>query len=165
MLWGPHATSRRPSRLQEGKLALFSEWGLHESLDHLPFLLLCRLTFKMFIFAYQCRAVSEGLCAFQSSTQLIISDSCKIANNHRSVLPSFSPPLLFFFFFECVCFFNRLQDTLQQILHTGLSATIIINARKLCEGLPVWSKLALAENERWMVGELRRKLQWKPSKI
>lgn len=153
MLQGPHATSRRPSRLQEGKPALFSEWGLHESPDHIPFLLLCRHIFKMFTFAYQCRAVLEGLCACLSSTQLIISDSCKIANNHQTCFTFLPSPLLFFL----LLFFNRLRDTLQQIFHTGLGATIIINARKLCEGLLVWSKLALAENERWMVGELRMK--------
>lgn len=62
-------------------------------------------------------------------------------------------PSIFFLDF----FFFWLRDILQQIFHTGIGATIIINARKLCEGLPVLSKLAFAENGKIMVGELRKK--------
>lgn len=58
-----------------------------------------------------------------------------------------------FFFF----FFYRLRDTLQQIFHAGVCATIIINARKLCEGLPVLSKLALAENGKINGGRVEKR--------
>lgn len=46
---------------------------------------------------------------------------------------------------------------MQQIFHTGVGATIIINARKLCEGLPVLSKLALAENGKINGGRIEKK--------
>jgi len=46
---------------------------------------------------------------------------------------------------------------LQQIFHTGDCATKIINARKLCEGLPVLSKLAFAENGKINGGRVENK--------
>lgn len=46
---------------------------------------------------------------------------------------------------------------MQQIFHTGVCATVIINARKLCEGLPVLSKLALAENRKINGGRVEKK--------
>lgn len=65
-------------------------------------------------------------------------------------------PSIFFSPFT-VFFFNRLRDTLQQIFHMGVCATKIINARKLCEGLPVLSKLALAENRKINGGRVQKK--------
>lgn len=46
---------------------------------------------------------------------------------------------------------------MQQIFHMGLCATAIINARKLCEGLAVLSKLALAENGKINGGRVEKK--------
>lgn len=66
------------------------------------------------------------------------------------MLSIFSFPSLYFFF-------NRLWDTLQQIFHTGVCATRIINVKKLCEGLAVLSKLALAENGKINGGRIEKK--------
>lgn len=71
-------------------------------------------------------------------------------NNHQKCFAFHFFPSLYFFF-------NRLRDTLQQIFHTGDCATKIINARKLCEGLPVLSKLAFAENGKINGGRVENK--------
>lgn len=87
------------------------------------------------------------LCALKSDSQLC-KNSDKIGNNYQKC---------FAFLFFPLFFFNRLWDTLQQIFHTGVCVTIIINARKLCEGLPVLSKLALAENGKMNGGRVEKK--------
>lgn len=61
------------------------------------------------------------------------------------------------FFLHCIIFFNRLRDILQQIFHMGVCGTIIINARKLYEGLPALSKLALAEKGKINGGRVKKK--------